>query len=92
MDISRKSALKFIVLLGLVSLFADVTYEGARSVIGPYFVVLGASATVVGFFSGLGELVGYALRLVSGYLSDKTKKYWLFTIWGYAENFLTVLA
>jgi MFS family permease len=90
MDISRKSALKFIVLLGLVSLFADVTYEGARSVIGPYFAVLGASATVVGFFSGLGELVGYAFRLVSGYISDKTKKYWLFTILGYSVNLFAV--
>lgn len=90
MDISRKSALKFIVLLGLVSLFADVTYEGARSIIGPYFVFLGASAAVVGFVSGLGELIGYGLRLLSGYISDKTGKYWTLTILGYAVNLLAI--
>ena len=89
-DISRKSALKFIVLLGFVSLFADVTYEGARSVIGSYFQILGASATVVGVFSGFGEFIGYALRLVSGYISDKTGKYWTITIIGYAVNLLAV--
>jgi MFS family permease len=90
MDISRKSALKFIVLLGLVSLFADVTYEGARSIIGPYFVFLGASAAVVGFVSGLGELLGYSLRLISGYISDRTGKYWALTIIGYAVNLLAI--
>ncbi|MDP2924443.1 MAG: MFS transporter [Candidatus Omnitrophota bacterium] len=90
MDISRKSALKFIVLLGLVSLFADVTYEGARSIIGPYFVFLGASAAVVGFVSGFGELIGYGLRLVSGYISDKTGKYWTIIIIGYAVNLLAI--
>lgn len=89
-DISRKSALKFIVLLGFVSLFADVTYEGARSVIGSYFQILGASATVVGIFSGFGEFIGYALRIVSGYISDKTQKYWTITIIGYAVNLLAV--
>ncbi|MFA5304086.1 MAG: MFS transporter [Candidatus Omnitrophota bacterium] len=77
-------------MLGFVSLFADVTYEGARSVIGPYFAILGASATVVGVFSGLGEFIGYALRLVSGYFSDKTGKYWALTITGYAVNLLAV--
>lgn len=89
-DTSKKSAFKFIIMLGFVSLFADVTYEGARSVIGSYFAILGASATVVGVFSGLGELVGYALRLVSGYISDKTGKYWAITILGYTVNLLAV--
>ncbi|MDD4182906.1 MAG: MFS transporter [Candidatus Omnitrophica bacterium] len=86
----KKSAFRFIIMLGFVSLFADITYEGARSVIGPYFAILGASATVVGVFSGLGEFIGYALRLASGYLSDKTGKYWTITILGYAVNLLAV--
>ena len=62
----RRNALRFIVLLGIVSLFADMTYESARSITGPYLALLGASATVVGFISGFGELTGYALRLLSG--------------------------
>lgn len=60
----QQDALAFIVLLGTVSLLADMTYEGARSTIGPYLAVLGASATAVGIVAGFGELLGYALRLV----------------------------
>lgn len=89
---SRKKAFLFIVLLGLVSLFADVTYEGARSIIGPFMKTLGASAAALGFAVGLGELTGYAFRLISGILSDKTRKYWLFTILGYAINLFAVPA
>lgn len=80
----------FVVLLGLVSLCADMTYEGARSITGPFLGTLGASGAVVGFVSGLGELVGYMLRLVSGYLSDRTRRYWLLTFIGYTVNLLAV--
>jgi MFS-type transporter involved in bile tolerance (Atg22 family) len=80
----------FVVLLGMVSLFADMTYEGARSVTGPYLAVLGASATIVGIVAGLGELLGYGLRLVAGYLGDRTGRYWAITILGYAVNLLAV--
>lgn len=76
--------------MGVVSLFADMTYEGAHSITGPYLSLLGASAAVVGFVGGFGELVGYALRLVSGYLADRTQRYWLITIAGYGINLLAV--
>jgi len=89
-SILKRSALRFVILVGVVSLFADMTYEGARSINGQYLAVFGASATIVGFVSGLGELVGYALRLVSGYISDRTGKYWAITILGYAVNMLAV--
>jgi MFS family permease len=79
----KKLALTFILLFGLVSALGDVTYEGARSVYGPYLGLLGASAVAIGFVSGVGEFSGYFLRLVSGYLIDRTKKYWLITILGY---------
>lgn len=58
-----KIALRFVVLIGIVSLFADMTYEGAPSINGPYLAILVASGTVVGIVSGVGELVGYTLRL-----------------------------
>lgn len=86
----RRAALSFIVLLGVVSLFADMTYEGARSITGPYLAVLGATGAVVGIVAGFGELVGYGLRLLSGYLSDRTGRYWAFTLAGYAINLLAV--
>jgi MFS family permease len=85
-------AFRFVLLLGVVSLFADMTYEAARSVTGPYLAILGASATVVGMVAGLGELIGYGLRIVSGVISDKTHRYWLITIVGYAINLLAVPA
>jgi MFS family permease len=85
-----RSALRLVVLLGLVSLFADVTYEGARSITGPFLGTLGASAAVVGIVSGLGELVGYGLRLGSGWLADRTRQYWAITIAGYAVNLVAV--
>ena len=88
--LARGRAVKFIVLLGVVSLFADATYEGARSITGPFLGSLGASATIVGIVAGLGELVGYALRLVSGYLSDRTGRYWTITLVGYVVNLLAV--
>ncbi|MCF6156785.1 MAG: MFS transporter [Candidatus Brocadia sp.] len=91
-DTKKATALKFIVLLGVVSLFADVTYEGARSINGPYLALLGASATTVGFVAGLGELIGHGLRLVSGYMSDKIGRYWAITLFGYALNMLAVPA
>src|SRR5689334_10957615 len=87
---SKKSAIRFIVAFGLISLFADVTYEGARGIIGPYLASLGAGAFAVGFVSGLGEMVGYALRLASGYIADKTRSYWALTIVGYMLNLIAV--
>lgn len=87
---NKSPAVKFIILLGLVSLLADTTYEGARSIAGPYLALLGASGTVVGIVAGFGELVGYGLRLFSGYLSDRTRRYWAITLIGYALNLLAV--
>lgn len=89
-DISKKTALNFVILLSVVSLFGDMTYESARSITGPFLAVLGANAAVVGFVSGFGELAGYALRVVSGYLAEWTGKYWVFIIIGYACNLLAV--
>jgi len=78
-----KTAFKFIFLLGIVSLFGDITYEGARSITGPFLSTLGASGAVVGLIAGFGEFIGYGLRLISGYISDKTKGYWTMVFIGY---------
>lgn len=85
-------ALRFILLIGVVSLFADLTYEGSRSITGPYLAVLGASATAVGVVAGGGELLGYALRLVSGRLADAMGRYWPITITGYVVQMAAVPA
>ena len=83
-DSTKAKAFRLIILFGIVSLFGDIIYEGARSINGQYLQTLGASATVVGLVAGLGEFLGYGLRLFSGYFSDKTKAYWVFTILGYS--------
>src|SRR5438270_11579594 len=89
---SSSTAFRFVLVLGIANFFADMTYEGARSVTGPFLGTLGASAAVVGVTAGLGELLGYVLRSVSGVISDRTGKYWIVTIVGYTINMLAVPA
>ncbi len=80
---SRRSAYYAILLFGIVSLMGDIVYEGARGVIPSYLEFLGATAFIVGFVGGLGDFLGYAFRLVSGFLADTTRAYWLFIFLGY---------
>lgn len=82
----------FIILFGIVSLFSDMTHEGASSIRGAYLSLLGASAATIGFISGLGELVGYSMRYVFGKLTDKSKQYWPMTIAGYLLDIIAVPA
>jgi MFS family permease len=88
----KRTAFRFVLVVGVVNLFADMTYEGGRSIGGPFLGSLGASAAIVGFVAGFGELLGYGLRSVSGYLADKTHKYWPIIFLGYFINMLAVPA
>src|SRR2546429_7248879 len=88
----RKAAYRFIVALGFVSLFADMTYEGAHSVIGPLLKDLRARATQVGIIAGLGEMIAARLRYFSGRLAAKTRAYWTITTLGYFLNLVVVPA
>lgn len=87
---NKRKAIAFIVLIGCVSLFADMTYEGARSIAGPFLGTLGASAVVVSVVAGLGEFLGYGVRYVSGRLADRGGRYWAIMLAGYALNLLSV--
>src|SRR5213592_2072549 len=87
-----KLAFRFVLIIGIVNFFADMTYEGARAIIGPFLGSLGASAAIIGFVAGFGELVGYGLRSVSGYFADKSHRHWAFAFLGYAVNILAVPA
>jgi MFS family permease len=70
-------------MLGVVSFFADFTYEGSRAITGPFLEVLGANGTIVGIVAGLGELLGYGLRFFSGRASERTRQFWPITFFGY---------
>lgn len=83
-------ALRFVLLVGVMSFFADFTYEGSRSVIGPFLGTLGAGALAISVISGLGEFLGYGLRLFSGRGADRTGRYWPITISGYVVQMAAV--
>src|SRR5436190_16279785 len=86
--ISAPSAFRFVLMMGVVNLFADMTYEGASSINGPFLGTLGATAAAIGVIAGVGECLGYSLRFIAGYLSDRTGKTWLITFVGYSVNLL----
>jgi MFS family permease len=88
----RRIALRFVVLIGILSFFADFTYEGSRSIVGPYLAALQASGTIVGVVTGFGEFLGYGLRLFSGRWADATGRYWPITIFGYIVQMASVPA
>lgn len=87
---SPRSRLCFVLLFGVINLFADLTYEGARSVTGPFLATLGASGLVVGSVTGFGEFLGYAVRLASGRMADRTRLYWPVTLGGYLVQMVSV--
>jgi MFS family permease len=91
-DPASRRALRFVLLVGVMSFFADFTYEGARAIVGPYLALLGASGAAVGVVSGLGEGAGYGLRLVSGRAADRTRWYWPIAIVGYIVQMASVPA
>src|ERR1700747_225595 len=87
-----RSGLQLVLIIGIANFFADFTYEGARAIVGPFLGSLGASAAIIGFVAGLGELMGYGLRSGSGYLADKSHRHWAFAFLGYTINMLAVPA
>jgi MFS family permease len=87
-----RCAFAFVLMMGIVNLFADMTYEGAASINGQFLGSLGASAAAVSIIAGTGECLGYGLRSVARYLADKTGHYWPITFAGYAVNLLAVPA
>ncbi|MFG3521487.1 MFS transporter [Nocardia nova] len=80
----------FVIRFGIVSLLADFVYEGARSITGPLLGSLGASGFVVGVVTGVGEAAALVLRLVSGPLTDRTRRFWAWTISGYVLTVVSV--
>jgi len=83
---------RVVVGFGVVSLAADMVYEGARSVTGPLLASLGASAVLVGLISGAGEATALLLRVVFGSWADRSRRYWSLTFVGYGLTAVCVPA
>jgi MFS family permease len=90
--VSDSPAFRFVLMMGIVNLFGDITYEGGGSINGQFLGTLGASAAAISIIAGLGEFLGYSLRSIAGYVADKSGRYWLVTFVGYAINLLAVPA
>jgi len=87
---AARRAMHFVLLVGVLSFFADFTYESARSVLGPWLATMGASATIIGIVTGFGELAGYGLRAVSGRVADATRHFWPIAMVGYGMQMSAV--
>lgn len=61
------AAMSFIILFGIVSLFSDMTHEGASSIRGTYLSLIGASAGTIGFVSWLENWNGWTEIKLSSY-------------------------
>jgi hypothetical protein len=85
-----KRYMKIVILFGIVSMFADMTYEGARSVLPQYLGYLGADLAFVGFLGGVGEFLSYLLRFDSGLISSRYGFLWGLTISGYVLTGLSI--
>jgi hypothetical protein len=92
MSNAAKQGLRFVLVMGVVNLFADMTYEGARGEVGAFLGHLGANGAMVGVIAGGGELAGYAIRWISGTIADRTGLYWIEAWAGYLINMLCVPA
>lgn len=86
----KRNAILFLIFMGIISFLSDFTHEGARSIYGPFLGLIGASAFMVSFTSGFGELIGQTLRILTGWIVDKTKQYWTMMFIGYAINLLVI--
>ena len=88
----QDSSFRFVLTMGIVNLFSDMTYEGGGAINGAFLGSLGASAAAISIIAGTGEFLGYGMRLLAGYMADKTGRHWLLTFVGYAINLLAVPA
>lgn len=79
-----------IIGFGLVSLSADMVYEGMRAMAGPFLGTLGASALTVGLVTGAGEGIALVLRLVTGPWADRSHRHWRLTVLGYTMTAVCV--
>src|SRR4051794_8835036 len=92
LSVGSSPAFTFVLTMGVVNLFADMTYEGGGAINGQFMATLGASAAAVSITAGVGEFLGYTLRSVAGYIADRTGRYWLITFAGYTINLFAVPA
>lgn len=85
----KKKAVSNIVLLGLVSLFADMSTEMVYPLIPLYLTAtLGASPAIVGVIEGIAESIASLLKVFSGYIGDVYSNKKGLAFFGYSASVL----
>lgn len=89
----NNNGLRNIVLLGLVSCFADISSEMVYPIIPLYLTtVLGTTPVIVGTIEGIAESLASLLKVFSGYVSDKYHKKKKLAFFGYSTGLVYKLA
>ena len=85
-----KGVTRNVVILGLVSLFTDISSQMVFPLIPLFLIsVLGAGAYAVGIVEGAAETTASILKVVSGFWSDKIKRRKPFVLFGYSLSTIT---
>jgi MFS family permease len=84
-----KGLTRNILIVGIISLFTDLSSQMVFPLIPLFLVTLGAGAWVVGLVEGAAETTASLLKVFSGYWSDRIKKRKPFILAGYGLSSIT---
>ncbi|MGB3341752.1 MAG: MFS transporter [bacterium] len=86
---SESKPKKNIFILGLVSLFTDLSSQMVYPLVPEFLISIGASKAIIGMIEGVAESTASLFRTIFGRLSDKLKKRKLFIFLGYGLSALS---
>ena len=76
-------------LMGLVSLFTDISSESIQSILPLFIIEIGGSVLILGLISGITNAIANILKGITGWMSDKINKRKPFIVAGYSLSNLS---
>ena len=76
-------------LMGLVSLFTDISSESIQSILPLFILDIGGSVLVLGIISGITNAIANILKGITGWMSDKINRRKPFIVAGYSLSNLS---